>query len=322
MIYQKDLSSRYIDAISKQIENLPARPSSIYIGGGTPTTLDNDSLERLLKCLEKYAGAGVEFTVEANPESLTGDKIKLFLDHGVNRLSIGCQSFNDKKLEVLGRVHDSVQAKASVMLAAKKGFKNISADLIYGVWNESMEEWKHDVDEAARLPVTHISCYGLTYEKGTPLFGALRNKTVQPIDDGIASAMYEYAIDRLAVRGFVQYEISNFAKDGYMCKHNMNYWYNNPYIGIGASAVSYIDGARKQNISDVEEYIRKADDGDEAIASSEKLDPVGRAKETAAVKIRTKEGIDFAWFKAHTGYDFQALEKNALRELLEKDLIK
>jgi len=322
VIYNERSTSSYIETIYRQIGLLNNQFSTIYIGGGTPTILENSLLEKLLKGLKALIHNSAEFTIEANPDSLNEKKIRLLLDNGVNRLSVGVQSFNDLKLKRLGRIHNSKRAKEAIVMAGKKGFKNISIDLIYGVWDEDMKGWEKDLKEAVDLPITHLSCYGLTYEKETPLYEAMKNGSIKPLSDETVAEMYEKAIDYLSVRGFKQYEVSNFAREGYACRHNLNYWDNNPYIGIGASAVSYIDGARKENIPDVEEYIRRSDREERPIVSSERLSPVRRAKETAALKIRTKEGIDFKWFKDRTGFDFLTLEKNALKELIDKKLIK
>ena len=284
--------------------------------------MDKPLLVKLFKAIKALSTGVLEFTIEANPESLDEDKVKLFLDSGVNRISIGVQSLNEKKLKKLGRIHDVKTAVRAVDLAAKKGFKNIGIDLIFGVWDEGPEAWKRELEEVARLPITHVSCYSLTYEKGTPLFLSVKNKSVLPLEDDIVAAMYETAIELLSLRGFKQYEISNFSKAGYECRHNLHYWENNPYVGLGASAVSYIDGVRSKNVSDVDEYIRRVYGSGDLVESSERLSPPKAARETAALKIRTKSGIDFSWFKDKTGFDFCELEKSALPELVEKGLIK
>ena len=321
-IYDVSLASSFIDIITSQLKELKRPVYSVYIGGGTPSALDLKLLKKLLSNLKDLSIESGEFTVEANPESLDGDKIKMLLDHGISRLSIGIQSLDERKLKKLGRIHSSVKAKEAVHSAYKRGFKDISVDLIFGVWDETLKDWKRELDEALDLPVTHVSCYELTYEKGTPLFSAAANKSVLPIDDEVASAMYEAAIDVLALRGFKQYEVSNFAKAGCESKHNLNYWENNPYIGLGPSAVSYIDGRRAKNVSEVKEYINRANSSKSLVESSEKLSPVQSAKETAAVKIRTKDGIDFEWFKRKTEFDFLELEGKALPGLLEEGFIK
>lgn len=321
-VYDERTAASYIDELSKQIERLDGPFDTVYIGGGTPTVLDAQSLKRLIAPIRISSSSDTEFTIEANPESLTDEKTALLLSSGVNRLSIGVQSTRDRKLKKLGRIHSARQAMDAVCRAHKKGFRNISIDLMYGLWDETAGEWEKDIREATGLPVTHISCYGLTYEKETPLWEAVRNSSVKPLDDDTAAAMYETAIDILSVRGFKQYEVSNFAKEGFECRHNMTYWRNEPYIGLGASAVSYSDGSREENLSDIAEYIRRCEEGKPLIVSSEKLPPVKRARETAAVKIRTKDGIDFAWFREKTGFDFLELERRALPELIETGLIK
>ncbi len=321
-IYDPRLASSYIDVLVDQVHALEGQFAAIYVGGGTPTALDNKPLERLLKAVQAKSGSGPEFTVEANPESVDDDKVKLLLGCGVNRLSIGIQSLDERKLKRLGRIHNARKGREAVRLAAKRGFANISADLIFGVWGERQEDWARELDEVTGMAVTHLSCYSLAYEKATPLFAALKNKSVVPLEDDLVARMYEEAIGRLSVRGFKQYEVSNFAKRGFECRHNLNYWDNASYIGLGASAVSYRDGARSKNVASVQEFIARSEGGRPLEESSEKLSPVRRAKETAAVKIRTRGGIDFGWFKAKTGYDFLELERKAVSGLLEKDLIK
>lgn len=320
-IYDCSFAFSYCLALVKQIEKLECKFQTIYIGGGTPTVLDKALLIKIFKGLEKFSAIDTEFTIEANPESLDEDRIKIFLDSGVNRISIGVQSLNEKKLKKLGRIHDSRRGIRSVEMAAKKGFKNISIDMIFGVWGESAEEWALDIAQAAALPVTHISCYSLAYEKSTPLFRAIQGKAVQPLEDDLVAAQYELAIESLTVGGFKQYEVSNFAKEGFRCKHNMNYWANEPYTGLGASAVSYQGGERIRFVSDAAEYLRRVDKGEGLAEFREKLSSMKKAKETAAVKIRTSDGIDFRWFKAKTGLDFMVLEGEALPRLLENDLI-
>ena len=321
-IYDPKIAGSYIDILIRQLRELEGPFATIYVGGGTPTALDNALLERLAKTLKGLLSDGGEYTFEANPESLDNDKVKLLLACGVNRLSVGVQSLDERKLKKLGRIHNAAKASEAVALAAKRGFTNISADLIFGVWGERKGDWLKELEEVTALPVTHVSCYALTYEKSTPLFAAVKNKSVAPLEDDAVAAMYEAAIDRLALRGLKQYEVSNFAKPGFECRHNLRYWDNAPYIGLGASAVSYKEGVRSRNVANVAEFIQRSAQGRPLIESSEKLSPVRRAKETAAVKIRTKEGIDFAWFKEQTGYDFMALEKKAVATLLDQSLIK
>lgn len=280
-----------------------------------------DLLKNILRPLRAFSKKSAEFTIEANPESLTSDKLSLFLDEGVNRISIGVQSFDDSKLNKLGRIHDDRTALKAVESAVRSGFKNVSIDLIFGVWDESLSAWKKDLEIAASLPVTHISCYGLTYEEGSQIGDLVKAGAIVPLEEEILADMYRSAISYLAGRGFAQYEISNFSKSGFMCRHNLAYWNNDPYIGLGPSAVSYIDGVRQENIADTAAYIEKAATLDGAARSSERLSPEASAKEAAAVKIRTIEGIDFDWFKKKTGFEFQALEEKALAKLTKEGLV-
>lgn len=324
VVYEEAPALAYIYALVGQIENINTdklKVSTIYMGGGTPTLLNIGLLKKLLGALKRFTGPETEFTVEANPEGLYEEKLSVLLNGGVNRISIGMQSFNGQKLQRLGRMHTAQQATDAVSLAKKAGFNNISVDLIFGVLGETFEDWKSDLSEVSRLPVNHVSCYSLTYEENTELFKAKKSGSVVPLIDEASAEMYEYALDYLPLLGFKQYEISNFKKEDYPCRHNLNYWDNNPYIGIGASAVSYIDGVRQKNVSDISEYLAKYTAGETLIASSEKLSDIERAKETASLKIRTNDGLDLKWFRKKTGFDFLDLEKDVLGPLAGKGLI-
>jgi len=294
---------------------------TIYIGGGTPTVLDIEQLKKILLSLRKFSAHAIEFTIEANPESLTADKLSLFLDEGVNRISIGAQSFNDSKLKRLGRLHDGTSAIEAVAKARKAGFKNVGIDLIFGVWDEVMPQWKDDLKLAADLPITHISCYGLTYEEGAPIKEYVKNGAIMPLSEERSADMYDMAISYLADRGFAQYEISNFSKPGFYCRHNYTYWNNDPYTGLGPSAVSYAGGVRSENIPDVSAYIERVRSGIQPAGPGEKLLPEDRARETAAVKIRTMEGIIFDWFRHKTGFELPELERIVLPKLVTAGLI-
>ena len=283
--------------------------------------MDLGQLKKILLPLRKFSNHAIEFTIEANPESLTMEKLSLFLDEGINRISIGVQSFDSAKLKRLGRIHDGPCAMEAVAKARKIGFKNIGIDLIFGVWDEVVPAWKDDLKKAADLPITHVSCYGLTYEPGTSIKECVKNGSIIPLPEERSADMYNTAISYLAEKGFAQYEISNFSKPGFRCKHNYTYWNNDPYTGLGPSAVSYVDGVRIENISDISGYVDKVRSGVQPIGSSEKLSPEERAKETAAVKIRTMEGIGFDWFKKKTLFELPDLEREALAKLIAAGLI-
>ncbi|MBU2043956.1 MAG: radical SAM family heme chaperone HemW [Candidatus Omnitrophica bacterium] len=320
--YQPDLAGRYIDVLCRQIKDWKGRFKTIYIGGGTPTVLAISDWQRLLKVLKSKQAVECEFTVEANPESLTEAQLKVLVAGGLNRISIGLQSLSDEKLKKLGRIHSAGQALEAVAKAKKSGIDNISIDLIFGLWQEKGSDWQKELEKAVKLPVKHISLYSLTYEKGTLLFKAKAAKTINPLDEARVAGMYKYAVSFLNRKGFQQYEISNFSKPGYQCRHNLNYWDNQPYLGLGASAVTYQGGVRKQYLADCGRYIKAVKSGKDSLSWKEKLLPERRAKETAAVKIRTVSGIDFDWFKAKTGFDFLALEADWLKEALAQHLVR
>lgn len=321
--YDRSLAGAYIDVICGQIERLEKPVSTIFIGGGTPTVLETADIKRLLRSISrKLAGSGREFSIEANPESLNGEKLDLFLDEGVNRLSIGVQSFSDVKLKKLGRTHNAKKAIDAVTLSKKKGFDNLNIDLIFGSPEETFSDCMVEFKRAVELPVAHISCYCLTYEKGTPIFDAKKRGKIIPADEDHSARMYSYAMEYLPAQGFKHYEVSNFAKKGFECVHNLNYWSNNEYIGFGVSAVSYLDGVRRRHVTDIMKYIKKTTDGESTVVSAERLAGERRGKETAAVKIRTAEGISFNWFKKKTGYDFLRIEADAVRRLSDAGLIR
>jgi len=320
-VYRPRIAADYAQALADQLKKLPGKFNTVFIGGGTPTVLDRKSWQKILKALRPMIEERAEFTVEANPESLTADKIKLFRDNGVNRLSIGLQSLNDDKLRSLGRLHDAAGGRMAVVLAHKLGFKNISVDLIFGAPGETFRDWQKDLRQACALPIKHLSAYGLSYEKGTPLSQRAKQGLVVPAAEPESVKMYRYNLDYLPQRGFKHYEISNFAEPGFACRHNLVYWRNQGYFGLGPSAVSYVDGVRSRNVDSVVEYLQRINEKNSPVVFKEKLPRLRRAKETAALAIRTAEGIDFDWFKRTTGFDFPDLENDAIKICLAKKMV-
>ncbi len=320
--YNQDWASAYVDAICQQISELDGSFSTIYIGGGTPTVLDLHLFGKMIKSLKRFTNSAEEFTVEANPESLSSDKVKFLLQQGVNRISVGVQSLNNDKLKRLGRIHSSSQGEKVLLLAKKHGFKNISADFIFGVWQESVENWKAELQQITNLPVNHISTYALSYEKNTPFFVKFKDKSRNDVYEKKIADMYKYTLKYLPLRKFTHYEVSNFSNVGFMCRHNAYYWQNNQYLGLGPSSVSFLNGLRSKNISNLEHYISSVHKGKSIVAFQERLSLVDKAKETAALKIRTKEGINFQWFKQKTGFDLIQIKSQAIQRQLDQRLIR
>ncbi len=317
----RPLIKDYIAVLNRQLSSLEPEFATIYIGGGTPSILELETLGSLLDFLDRVSEKAEEFSIEVNPESVDRKKLKLLLKKGVNRISIGVQSFNDKKLKRLGRLHSSKKAEESVKLAQDCGFDNISLDLIFGTEQESLKDWEGELIKATGFKPAHISAYALSYEKGTPLYQELENGEDIPVDDEIVALMYKKTMSFLPKAGFKHYEVSNFSKPGFQCRQNMNYWYSRPYVGLGPSAVSFDGILRRKNIPEITPYMSRVKAGKSLIVAEEKLSGKSKAKLAAAIKIRTKEGIDFKWFRDRWGYDFPRLEAGVLEPLIEEGLI-
>ncbi|MDP8259884.1 MAG: radical SAM family heme chaperone HemW [Candidatus Gygaella obscura] len=315
--YNPGIAAVYIDVLKKQIDQLDGKFKTIYIGGGTPSILSTNLLKKLFFSLKKNICSETEFTIEVNPESVNKSKLGLFLGSGINRLSIGVQSFNNNKLKALGRIHNAATSVQALNMAIAEGFKNISIDLIFGVSGETKNVWLQDLKTAVEFPLRHISCYNLIIEKGSLLYRQQGSKSDSCLNDELLAEKYKQAVSFLKKQGLARYEVSNFAILGSECRHNLNYWKNGSFYGIGASAVSYLKGIRKKRVCNIKAFTR----GDKGCEYQEKLSPKKRAKETAALKIRTRQGIDFAWYKEKTGFDFLVIEKDALIYLSQNKMV-
>lgn len=280
-----------------------AKFTTIFVGGGTPTLLPLGELETLFGQLSVVARRdGVaEFTTEANPATVDQEKIKLLVEAGVNRMSFGGQSFHQKELDVLERLHSPADIVPGVRLARAGGIEQINLDLIFGIPGQTLDSWRESLRRAVDLGIDHVACYGLTYEPGTPLTAQMQKGTTIRCDNDLEAEMYLLAIEFLQSCGFGQYEISNFAKPGCQCRHNMIYWSNQPYLGIGPSAASYIDGGRCKNVPHIETYIGDIENGRNAWREIEKLTQHQLAGETAMLQLRLNRGIDIVEFSQQVG---------------------
>jgi oxygen-independent coproporphyrinogen-3 oxidase len=269
---------------------------TIYIGGGTPSLLKPIHIERILEAI------GIEhmdeITMEINPGDANKTYLQALYQAGIQRLSIGIQSFQDELLKTIGRRHNAQQAIQTIHSAQEVGFKNISIDLIYALPTQTMEQWKADVEMAVQLGIQHISSYGLIYEEGTPLTHLLEQGAIEPIDEDMENEMYDYLCERLQQAGFEHYEVSNFALPGYKAIHNGNYWNGTPYIGIGAGAHSYY----KRIADDDTQYIRSSNPDNldaymacnlqqDKLTETELLTPIDRYNEYIMLALRTNQGI-------------------------------
>ena len=265
--------------------------STIYIGGGTPSTLPVEHLRAIVEAIRREAkGERQEITLEANPGDITQEKARAWRAMGINRLSIGIQSFEDELLQLIGRRHNAEQARQAVAIAQAAGFDNISIDLMYALPSQTMQQWQHDVAQALQLNVQHISTYGLIYEEGTALTTLLDHGVVEAVDEETEMQMYDYLVEQLTANGYIHYEVSNFALPNCESKHNSSYWNDTPYIGLGAGAHSYNGQQRQWNISDLDTYIQQAN-AHQLQPQIEQLTDEQRHIERIMLGLRTRHGV-------------------------------
>ncbi len=248
------LQERYVECMCVECRNVaakgqPAPLQSVFFGGGTPTLLSNDQLQRLLativSCFDIEEGA--EISIEANPGTVNLEKFQLLRASGINRLSIGVQSFNDAELRAIARVHSAEEAKQALELARVAGFSNLSIDLMYGLPQQTAKSWRESLGTALSMGIQHLSLYQLTVEEKTPLEKMLACGSLQLPDEDVIAEMDEITASLMESNGLYQYEISNYAREGYQCSHNINYWQNGEYYAMGAGAVAYLEGTRIKN---------------------------------------------------------------------------
>jgi oxygen-independent coproporphyrinogen-3 oxidase len=263
---------------------------------------------------------GAEFSIESTPESVTDDKCRVLAAHGVTRVSVGVQSFRPHLLKSLDRLH-RVEHIPRAVEAVRKHIPSLSFDLIFAAPGATLADWAADLRDALKYGTDHLSAYGLTYEKGTPLWKQRFRGEVNAVTEDDELAMYETAIDTLTAAGFEHYEISNFARPGCRCKHNERYWANEAYHGFGVGAARYVDGERSLNTRNTTDYIRKVLTGERPTFQSERIDGRERAVETAAIQLRRMEGIDKARFREQTGFDLDPLFGDRLVMLISQGLL-
>lgn len=296
---------KYVDTLLLEIDDFyKGEPlKTLYIGGGTPSLLEIKDLQRILYCFNYDPSC--EITIEINPETVDFEYLKKLKDTGFNRISIGIQSFNDEILKAIGRIHNASRALQTVIAAKKAGFDNINADFIYGLPNQTIDDFVNDLRTIEQTGVTHISLYGLKIEEGCKFFD---NMPENLADDDLQADMYLAAIDTLENAGYEHYEISNFAKKGFESRHNLNYWNDGEYYGFGAAAHGYIGGVRYSNFCDLKDYEKKYDSKEflEALNKQERLE------ETIFLGLRKAEGININEINQKFSIDFETFYKGIL----------
>ena len=329
-----ELISRYVGALVREIELVAydLKPRTVFFGGGTPSILNLRQWEQILKTMERLNLLGAEeWTIECNPATVSLDKAKLWRDHGINRISMGVQSLDEKLLERLGRIHSREQVFKSFDTLRAGGFDNVNVDLMFAIPGQTMGVWRETLREALALGSEHLSSYEVIYEEDTPLFAQLQAGEFD-VDEQLACDMYDELVATAAAHGVAQYEIANFARDrrrtndesrmtngvdpvvrhssfvipSFASKHNINYWRGGSFYGLGPSATGYVRGVRAKNWSNSVLYCEQLEKGKRAIESREELPPLSRAGETAAFGLRMNAGWPFEEFRTVTGFDLRS----------------
>lgn len=304
----------YLKELKKELESyhIPNNLKTIYIGGGTPTALEDDLFLELLQILDKYTKDVEEYTVEANPESLSLNKLKMMKAHGVNRISLGVETTNDEILKNINRHHTYEDVKRAIGTAKEVGFDNINVDLILGLPGVNNEQIKEDLNNLLALDVQHISCYSLTVHPNTVFY---LKGIKEPIGDD-SRTFYDLVSMILKEHGFIHYEVSNFAKPGFESKHNYAYWKNERYYGIGLGASGYIDNIRYTNTRSINEYLKGV-----RVDTSETVTFNDDIEYQIMLNLRTIEGIDLKAFKDIFGFDLYEKKKREIDELISRSFL-
>lgn len=319
-----DLAGDYLRALELEMAALgtPQPVDTLFIGGGTPTQLAPDELDRLLTIVRQWLPLSPdgEFTIEANPAGFGIEKVDVLVAHGVNRVSLGVQSFSKLQLRTLERDHDAEQIARAVS-ALRGRIDNFGFDLIYGVPGQSLDEWGGALQSAVELRPAHVSTYGLTYEKGTSFWTRREQHRLTPVDDAVEAEMYALAMSWLPEQGYAQYELSNFARSGCQSRHNAVYWQGLPYYGFGPGAAAYLKGTRRTNHRSVTTWLKRVLAGESGVASGETLSPDERAREAVWLGLRQACGIDRGTFAARFGIELDTLIGPTLPKLIDSGWI-
>jgi len=320
------LHDDYITALVREMELAePLSIRTVYIGGGTPTVLPLSHFVTILAAIKHRfdTRATAEITVEANPGTVTREKLSGLRALGVNRLNLGVQSLVEGELRLLGRIHSAPEAIDAFRAARQAGFDNLSLDLIYGLPGQSLASWRASLEGALALQPDHLSLYALTVEEGTPLAASIARGQLPSPDPDLAADMYELAQDLLSAAGFLHYEISNWATSpARVCRHNLTYWRNEPYLGLGAGAHSWLGQQRRSNLDAPQAYMEQVRAGRHPVAAAEAIDLETEMGETMMLGLRLlHEGVEFQQFRARFGLDLRARYAAELRELAQLGLI-
>ncbi len=318
-----DLIGDYLVALEQELKSKLSEPhpvETLFLGGGTPSYLPPADMERLFSLLRNWfpLREGGEFSMECNPDGLTSDRMALMRDAGVNRISLGVQSFEAGHLQTLERTHTAEEVEEVVGRLRDHGFENVSFDLIFGVPHQTLPQWEETLATAVRLAPQHISTYGLTYEKGTSFWTRLQRDQIHPVPEELEREMYEMAMTFLPERGYRQYELSNFAQPGFECRHNQMYWRAEPFFGIGPGAAEFLNGVRQRNHRSVTVWIERLKLNRSPVQEVDELDADLMAREAVMVGLRQTAGIPLAAFEEKYGISVRDLAAESFDQCIEK----
>ena len=321
---REDLVDSYLQAISKELSQLgtPRELDTLYFGGGTPSQLSPAELGRLCQLALKWhpLADDYEWTVEANPADVDRERLAVLASHGVNRISLGAQSFRTDKLRLLERDHQAVDIHKATDLAREAGM-HVAIDLIFAAPEETLLQWQADLEGALSLQPEHISTYGLTYEKGTTFWNRLAKNQLAQLPEELERDMYLAAIDRLTLADFEHYEVSNFAHPGRRSRHNEAYWSGRGYFATGPGAARYVDGIRETNHRSTTTYLQQVLAGHSPVTERECLDPVQRAREYLVFSLRRLEGVARDTFQEQTGKTLDELAGKEIAHFVELGML-
>jgi oxygen-independent coproporphyrinogen-3 oxidase len=325
--YKEGTKTRYVEALCREIAvraEQQTRVPTVFFGGGTPTTLSAAELGRILAAVRASfaVDADAEVSVEANPCDATPEYLAELRAAGFNRLSFGVQTFDDRLLKTIDRVHTGAEARTAVAMAKAVGFTSLSIDLMFGLPRQTLADWERALDAALALDVPHLSMYGLIVEEGTPFY-ARRERGKLPLpSEKVEAAMFGRAVERATAAGYEHYEISNYAKPGHRSRHNQVYWRNEEYFGFGAGAASYLGGVRSTNVRRPSAYNETVNGGDgTAFDESERLEDRDAMGETVMVGLRLTEGVDLERFARRFGVRAEQVFAPEIARLTERGLV-
>jgi len=300
-----------------------SRIKTVYIGGGTPSFIHEKYIAEIINTITKYNDLSevTEFTIEVNPGTVDQEKLKTYKKLGINRLSIGLQSTHNQMLKTIGRIHTFEEAKKVYYLGRKVGFENISLDLIFGLPNQSLNDFEASINEVIQLNPEHISAYSLKVEEETPLYNLIQQRTLELPEESIDRDMYQQLIGLLEKKQYYLYEISNFSKKGYESKHNMAYWQRQEYFGFGLAAHGYLNNRRYGNTEVFEEYFQMISQNNRPIIDEEILEEKDILFEEIMLGLRLKKGLNYKRLNKTYNIDFLKDKKEAIKFLLEEDLV-